>query len=262
MGLYNCDKTLEDCINSLLNQTFVNWELVMCNDGSTDQTKHVAEKYVERFNNIFLINNEINNGLAASLNRCLDYSNGEYIARIDADDICFPDRLSKQVQFLDHNREYDMVGSWALLYDENGIKGVRKKEKAPDKFSMKFGSPFIHPSIMMKKVVYKKLGGYTVKTRTTKGQDTDLWFRFFYNGYKAYNLEEPLIKYHESVDDYRKRNLKTAFYRMQNHYQGFKLLNFPKSYYIWLLKPIISSLIPNKVMYWYHKKLAKKAIGM
>src|SRR5690606_9475536 len=123
-----------------------------------------------------------------------------------------------------------------------------------DKNSMKFGSPFIHPTIMMRKSAYVQLGGYTVSKRTEKGQDTDLWFRYFSNGYKAYNIQEPLIKYHESLEDYSKYNLKSSLSRIENHYHGFRLLGYPKKDYIFLLKPIISSIIPKRIRHWYHSQ--------
>ena len=254
MGVYNSEKILAMCINSILNQTFKNWELIICDDGSIDNTYLVAKEYSLEYDNIKVLKNERNMKLAASLNRCLQVASGEYIARIDADDLCLPERLAKQVAFLDQNSVYDLVGSWAILYDENGEKGIRKTKELPDKLSMRFGSPFIHPSIMMRKKVYESLGGYTVKKRTEKGQDTDLWFRFFNAGNKAYNIQEPLIKYHESLEDYSKYNIRSAFDRVKNHYYGFKLLGFPKRDYIFLLKPIISAIIPRRIRHWHHSK--------
>src|SRR5699024_3305380 len=100
---------------------------------------------------------------------------------------------------LDSNPEYDVVGSWVILYDESGDKGIRKNKEFPGKYTLLTSVPFGHPTIMMKKSVYKELGGYTVSERTRRGQDKDLWFRFFYKGFKGYNIQEPLYRYHESI---------------------------------------------------------------
>ncbi len=89
---------------------------------------------------------------------------------MDADDLCIKDRLLKQVEFLEGNKSYDMVGSWAILYDENRIKGIRKTEENPDIYSMKWGSPFIHPSIMMRKEAYDQLGGILFLRGQKKGK--------------------------------------------------------------------------------------------
>ena len=104
MGAYNCEETLEDSINSILNQTFTDWEFVICDDASTDNTLQVLEEYKRKYPDKFVIlHNEKNLMLAGSLNRCLEYAEGEYIARMDADDIAVNTRLEKQVRFLDDN---------------------------------------------------------------------------------------------------------------------------------------------------------------
>ncbi|GAB3805654.1 glycosyltransferase [Virgibacillus kimchii] len=254
MGIYNCEDTLKRCIDSILNQSYVNWELIMCDDASSDGTYDIAKEYADNYNNITLIKNEKNLGLAATLNRCISITKGRYIARTDADDICLPNRFEKQVDFLDSNPEYDVVGSSVILFDEDGDKGLRKNKKNPGKYTLITSVPFGHPTIMMKKSVYTDLGGYTVSERTRRGQDRDLWFRFYHKGFKGYNIQEPLYKYHESIDDYKKRNLTVAINRIRTSYLGFKLLKFPKRYYFFLLKPLIAALLPNSVMYRYHKR--------
>lgn len=260
MGIYNCEKTLEKSIESIINQTYTNWELIMCDDCSNDDTFKIAKKYENTYKNIKLIKNEINRGLAFSLNRCLEKAKGKYIARMDADDISLLERLEIQVEFLETNIQYQVVGSSIILFDENGDKGVRQVKEIPEKYDITRNVPHVHPSIMMRKETYDKLNGYTVSSRTRRGQDLDLWFRFYANGFKGYNIQKPLLKYHEGVDDYKKRNIRTAFEIMKTIYIGYKIIDIPKSKYIYILKPIISVFIPNKLMYLYHKnrKIRKK----
>ena len=128
MGIYNTAKSLPDSIESILNQTYKNWELIMCDDCSTDNTFEVANFYAEKYSNIKVIKNEKNMRLAYSLNQCLKEAKGEYIARMDADDISMPFRFEKQVEFLNDNPEFMCVGSTIIPFDENGEK-KRKKNK-------------------------------------------------------------------------------------------------------------------------------------
>lgn len=100
MGIYNCAATLPEAIDSILAQTFSDWQLVLCDDGSKDSTYTVAESYQEKFpNKIVLLQNERNMGLNHTLNRCLQIANGEYVARMDGDDISLPTRLERKQDF-------------------------------------------------------------------------------------------------------------------------------------------------------------------
>ena len=257
MGIYNCEKTLSDAIDSIINQTYSDWELIMCDDGSTDNTYQIATKYSEKDNRITVIKNDTNSGLAFSLNHCLKYAKGEYVARMDADDISLPNRFEKQVAFLNKNNDFDVVGSCIQLFDGTNDLNVRKVKEIPEKKDLIKGAPHAHPTIMMRKIVYDKLDGYTVSKRTQRCEDLDMWFRFYSAGYRGYNLQMPLLKYRESLNDYNKRTLKSALTISQTTFIGYKMIKCPFIYYIYIVKPIISALLPNKVMYYYHKKVCK-----
>lgn len=112
MGIYNCAPTLPEAIDSILAQTFSDWQLILCNDGSADNTYAVAKSYQKRFpGKIVLLQNERNMGLNHTLNRCLKEASGEYVARMDGDDISLPNRLEKEVAFLDGHPEYAIVST-------------------------------------------------------------------------------------------------------------------------------------------------------
>lgn len=254
MGIYNCEETLATSINSIINQTFKDWELILCDDDSSDSTLEIAKKFQTKYSNISLIKNERNMGLAYSLNRCLKVAKGKYIARMDGDDICFPERFQKQVIFLNETPEYKVVGSAAVLYVNNKLKSIRNMREIPSKFDLARDVPFIHPTIMMHKEIYDILEGYTVSKITRRGQDADLWFRFYAAGYKGYNLQIPLIKYHESIEDYKKRNLKVRLMGIKRRFIGFKRLKLPLIYYIYIFKPLLTGLVPNSIMYLYHQR--------
>ena len=260
MGIYNTAKTLPNSINSLLEQTYENWELIMCDDCSTDNTYEVAMEFANKYPNIKLIRNEKNMRLAYSLNQCLKVAKGEYVARMDADDVCLPSRFEKQVEFLNTHQEYAVVGSALIPYDENGEREVRKIKEYPAVRDMKRGVTFFHPTIMMRKEVYDALDGYYVSKRTRKGQDLDLWFRFYSHGFKGYNIQEPLLKYHESLEDYKKkRNLSYSWGMTKTSLHGFKINKFPFYLYPWAFKDVISALIPRWLRFKRNKKVKEES---
>lgn len=244
MGVYNAEKTVDAAIESIISQTYEKWELIICDDCSEDSTWDHLNVYKNKDERIRLLKNEKNYKLAATLNRCLSIAKGKYIARMDADDISLSERFEKQVWILD-NSGFDVVGCAAKISDGNSIQGIRICKEYPEENDVLNGTPFIHPSIMMKKEVYDQLGGYTVSRRTIRGQDWDLWFRFFAHGYKGYNICEPLIVYYERKSDLKKRTLKAAVGTSKTVYNGFRLLKVPYYKYYLILKPIISYFIPE-----------------
>ena len=120
MGIYNCASTLQEALDSLYAQTFQDFEIILCDDGSKDNTYEIAFKNAQKHKNIVLLRNEKNLGLNATLNKCLEVAQGEYIARMDADDISLPERLQVQYDFMEAHKEYDWCGCNAELFDENG----------------------------------------------------------------------------------------------------------------------------------------------
>lgn len=245
MGAYNEEKTIGACIDSIIAQSYYNWEFIICNDCSTDRTLDVIKNYQDP--RIVVINNTHNLRLAASLNKCIKIAKGKYIARMDADDICKKDRIAKEVAFLENNLDYDVVGSWAEVTNGEQITEIRKGMEVPDINLLLHNTPFIHPTIMMRSEVYHELNGYTVSERTKRGQDWDLWFRFYAKGHKGYNLQEPLLVYLEDNNSYKKRTIKTAMGYTQTALYGFRLLNISIWKYYIAFKPIISCLIPQGI---------------
>lgn len=254
MGAYNEENTIAKCVESIIHQTYKNWEFIICNDCSKDRTEEMIESFCQQDKRIILLNNEKNMRLAASLNRCLETAKGKYIARMDADDESLPERLEKQVLYLESHPDVDCVGCNRLIFDENGNIGIRKSLEYPSRDILKRDTPFAHPTIMMKKTVYEKLGGYTVSRDTMRAEDLDLWIRFFANGFKGYNIQEVLYRYRESLGDLKKRSLKAAIETSKVYIRGYKLLGFSLASYVYALKPVISALIPDFIMKRYYKK--------
>ena len=253
MGAYNCEKTLEKAINSIINQSFTDWEFVICDDCSTDNTYEILSQYASKDNRIIVLRNDKNMRLAASLNNCLRVAKGKYVARMDADDESENNRLMKQVKFLEDHPDVDVVGTGRYIVSDGEIIGERKSPERPDKMLLLKTTPFAHPTIMMKKSVYDRLNGYNTSKETMRAEDLDLWFRFYSNGFKGYNLQEPLYKYSESLADYKKRSIKAAIMTSRIYFRGYRLLGFKWYKYVYALKPIVAAIIPQKLMYEYHK---------
>ncbi|MBP3413129.1 MAG: glycosyltransferase family 2 protein, partial [Oscillospiraceae bacterium] len=122
MGIYNCQDTLAEAMDSLLHQTYRDFEIILCNDGSTDNTLSVAKDYVARYpGKVILVENERNMGLNFTLNHCLQHARGKYIARMDGDDIAPPTRFQKEVEFLETHPQFGLVSVHLELFDAEGV---------------------------------------------------------------------------------------------------------------------------------------------
>ena len=166
---------------------------------------------------------------------------------MDGDDISLPDRLKKQITFLKEHCDYDLVGTQMISFDEKGNHGVISVKENPDKWTLRTNTPFCHATIMCRSYVYKKLNGYTVSDKIIRCEDVDLWFRFYQNNFKGYNLQIPLYKVREDREAFKRRTFKHSLQASIVLFHGFKKLKFPFSSYIFVLKPIVSCFIPEKL---------------
>ncbi|ALF08809.1 glycosyltransferase family 2 protein [Parageobacillus thermoglucosidasius] len=257
MGIYNCEKTLNESIDSILNQTYDNWELIMCDDGSTDNTYQIALEYSRKDKRIQVIKNGKNMGLAKTLNNCLEISTGEYIMRHDGDDIMVRDRIEKQIKFM-NTHDCDACGAGAYVFDEKGVWGIRQPPMLPDKRCMIVSAPFIHPTVIMKKESLLRVGGYSdTKLTRQRLEDYDLWIKFFEHNFILKNIQEPLIYYREDRNAYSRRKKKFRLAETSARLDACKRLNIPYSQRIFALKPLVAMVIPNSIMRYYHTKRAK-----
>lgn len=259
MAVYNAEKTMDKAIESILNQTYKNWQFIICDDCSTDGTYDKLLQYQKQYPDKFIIiKNEKNSKLAYSLNHCLKYADGEYIARMDGDDIVLPQKFEKQVEFLEANPNLAVVGTSMIRFDENGDFGELLSYQKPDKYILKTAVPYFHATIMMRREVMDKIGGYTVAKRTERGQDLDLWFKFYANGFEGDNLIECLYKVREDREAIKRRKLKYDICFAKTRLIGFKKLKFPFWWKIYALKPILSHFIPYKLKVKHRNKQQAK----
>ena len=176
---------------------------------------------------------------------------------MDTDDYSYKHRLEDESVFLENNPEYDVIGGNVDYYDGNVIwgktnncQGIIKKEDILNSV------PLCHPTVMAKREVFLAVGGYPNFKRC---EDYALWIELFSKGYKLYRIKNTVLRYHLSLEDYKKRILKTRkdFFRLLN--TQYTKLNPTKSQIIKIkIKNIIAGIMPYKIMYWYHRNKARR----
>ena len=199
LSVYNQAKFIGQAIESIINQSFEDWELLVVNDGSRDDTTKVLDSIAD--SRIKIINNFRNIGLTKSLNIALSQAKGEYIARMDADDISHKDRFANQLGMLKKGNS-DLVGAWSIIEDLN-IKCKQKWKSVQTakglEFSLCWGSPFAHSSIMARRDILDRLRGYNNEFYFS--QDYDLYARLVNQGFKIGVVSEFLITHRVHNDN-------------------------------------------------------------
>ena len=253
MGIYNCEQTLREAVDSIRRQTYANWELILWDDGSTDGTYEKAKQCAaEDPDRIRVFHDGQNRRLSHALNECLHHATGELIARMDGDDLSRPDRLEKQVHYLQEHSEIDLVGTQMNRFDENGQTGVLRAPLQPKPEMLRNGTPIHHATIMTYRSVYEALGGYTESEMVEGVEDVDLWFRFFEKGFKAATLNEALYDVRMNQEALKRRTLRRRIRSIRTRAAGYKRLGFPRR---WLIVPacvlIAKGLVPYPVKRWF-----------
>lgn len=192
MAVYNGEKYLKESIESILEQTFTDFEFIIINDGSTDNTLAIINSYADH--RIKIINQQ-NAGLSKSLNKGIAIATGDFIARIDADDTALPNRLEKQMRFMAKHPDIVLLGTNANIVDEEGnylyTSNLERSVNHPSIFET--SNPFFHSSVVFRKSIFDKCGGYNEDV-IHHFEDKLLWAKMLVCGNLA-NLEEALINY-------------------------------------------------------------------
>ena len=242
MGVYNGGLRTIDSIESIENQEYENWEFIICDDCSNDESFEILSQTVKNNAKIKVIRNDRNIGLAATLNKCIQYCNGQYIARMDDDDISYPDRFLKQIEFLERNPNISFVSSSADIYDGQKIVSKRINKNFPTKIDLIWNSRFIHPATMFRAEVLKSVGGYRVSSETTRGQDYDLFMRLYGKGYLGANIQDCLFRYTEDRSNFKRRTFKARIDECKIRYIGYKSMGVLPWAALFIVKPFFAYL--------------------
>jgi glycosyltransferase involved in cell wall biosynthesis len=193
MAVYNSEEFLEETIRNIINQTFNNFEFIVIDDCSTDNSLNIIKNYTKQDKRIILIENKKNIGLTKSLNKGLRIAKGKYIARIDADDIALSERLEKQYKYLEEHQDIFLIGGAALVIDKNG-KEIKKYKPIVNenqlKRLLKKGNAIYHPTVMFRN---EKNNFYREKFYYS--QDYDFYLTMLLKGKRLINIPDLLIKY-------------------------------------------------------------------
>lgn len=195
MSVYNGEDYLEEAISSVLCQTFTDFELIIINDCSTDSTSEILERFSIEDSRVKVHTNEVNLRLPSSLNKAISLAQGKYIARMDADDICLPNRLEAQYTYMEQNPQI-ALSSCRFMTLKNGVYasggGGGRADFESIKALLLVTNPILHPGIIAKADVIRELGYDKAFTCT---EDMELWTRFVMAGYRVEVLPEYLMIY-------------------------------------------------------------------
>lgn len=237
--VYNGERFIEKAIKSVLNQTFSEFELIITDDGSTDRTVEIIKSFNDP--RIKLIADGENHGISYRLNQQIEMAKGEYFARMDADDIMFPERLERELKFLQKNKSIDIVGTKVIVLDDDDmIIGERQFGNSYSEISKLFDiTRFIHPTVMARTEWFRK---YKYRDVVKGCEDCDLWIRSFHET-KSYEMEEPLLFYRDPL----KFKISTYLFRKK---QGRKMRKINRAlltndflYYKSVVKSYLASFI-------------------
>lgn len=203
MAAFNAERTLVEAVDSILKQTFADFEFIVVDDGSTDATGAILDTYQDA--RLRIIRQATNQGLVAALNSGLEQARGHYVARMDADDISLPERLRRQVEWLDRHPEVAVLATNAIRLDGAGcpIEVMSTPFRSPEVVGRRLAAglcPLIHSSVMARRQILQSLGGYRAQFR--HAEDFDLWLRVLQSS-QVYVLPEVLHLYRSNTDGIR-----------------------------------------------------------
>jgi glycosyltransferase involved in cell wall biosynthesis len=245
MSVYNGLPYLAEAIESILIQSYRDFEFIIIDDCSSDGSLELIEEYARKDPRIRFIRNQQRLGLGTNLKHGVQIAKGEWIARMDADDISMPQRLAQQMGYVSANPKIDIVGSYAIDIDERGNKIGERRCPATHQYIIKYiwTCPIIHPTAFIRKSGLISAGSYGTEKRR---QDYALWFRCAAAGLQFANLPEPLLKYRFTGDYFARNNLRGLLTQIKIGWKGCLQVKASPIAYIGVAIPLIKGLLPKR----------------
>jgi len=258
MTTYNDEKYINSSTQSILGQSFQDFEFIIVDDHSSDRTVDEIKKIAENEKRVVLIENKQNLGFSQCLNEGISRATGTYIARMDADDISSPKRLEIENDFLDSHPEFSVCGSAYACFDDDGIWAIYKKPgEVPLKRAINF-TAIHHPTSMFRKADFTASGCYSTWEKKTRcAEDYDLWLKFYQHGFRIYNLPDILLNYRDDPSKKKdKFSDKLFFAKLMTSWR--KKFHIWPSFGIFQFKILLSGLAPQWFYSFFHVKLVRK----
>lgn len=251
LPVYNGQKYLQECLDSIKNQSYKNWELIIINDGSTDCSDEIIKSFIATIQNEVKYLTFEHKGLPFCLNKGVEVAAGKYIARMDADDIMIENRLHLQLDYLEKNKDIGVLGGYALEIDENGINSSLLKHPLNDyeiKQSFRHSAAIIHPTVMIRKELLQE---NLYKELYPNPEDMDLWIRLE-KITNFSNLDTIVLKkrFHNKQITTNSRIFKI---RLNKDILLRHLANHNYNISIPFLKMLGFYILPKKIHFWWHK---------
>ncbi|MDD3846750.1 MAG: sugar transferase [Syntrophorhabdaceae bacterium] len=258
--VFNGAAVVSSAVDSIKAQTFTDWECIICDDASRDNTWDVLLDVTRGDGRFVLIRNEVNRGPAYSRNRCIEKAGGELIAIQDADDASMPDRLEKQVGLLDRRQDVSVAGSFAQLFDGDGTPwGELRASMAPEEKDWLKGSQVIHASVMVRKEDLKQAGLYDENIRIA--EDYDLFTRLVARGRKVVTLPEFLYAVRWDASSYGRKGMGSRWQEATVRCRIARRLTGRWYCFIHMARPLLLGLVPSSLLFMYHKRVLRRAEG-
>ena len=216
MSVFNNAADVAEAIESILVQSMISFEFIIIDDASTDASLSIINRYAEQDQRIKVLSNKQNLKLAASLNKGIAIAQGQYIARMDADDVAFADRLDTQFEFMQSHQDIAVCGAWVELYENKHVVWKTSTTTQGANCSTFFESCFHHPTVMIRKSVLDKYGAYDESISTA--QDCHLWSKLAFDHQQSLiNLSQVLLRYRSHPEKQREE------YRADQHAKASSL---------------------------------------
>ena len=254
MGVYNSATSLRRAVASIIAQTYSDWEMIICDDASTDNSYDIACELAQKDSRIKVLRNEKNVGCNIVLNRCIEMARGEYIAIMDSDDISLPHRFEKEVEILDKNPQYAIVGGLARHFNKDGDYMTSTFNERPRPIDFTRGITHSHPTCMIRRKAIMDVGLYTCDKNMHRVEDYYMMAKLYAHGYRGYNIPEVLLRYRDDEASFVNRKWKNRLNEVYTYWHAYHQLRIPFWRYYRLLRPILVGLLPRPLYNYLHRR--------
>ena len=261
MAVYNAGRrdVLDAAIGSIVHQTMTDWELLICDDASTDDTSAWLAQWAQRDPRIRVVRNDVNGHAAKARNRCIAMAQGRYVAIMDADDICSENRLEAQAAFLDTHESVDFVGLKGCMFtcEPGDSDKTYWYCEAPQPKDFLMTLPFVHASLMFRREALERAGGYVEGRKAVRSEDYAMLMRMYALGMRGVNMDAAVYHIREDAGTYRRRKYRYRIAECRVKFKGFTQMGLMPAALPFAVKPLLIGLLPVGLVEKIKKKVYK-----